>query len=586
MESFISKLLSQKGYIYAIFLLVILAFYGNTLKNGFVHDDIWQVATNKNNIFTTCIAEDILGGCQNKGFYYRPMQYVSYLLTNQFSSSATAFHAANLIYFVIASILSYELFKILKIKKIFAFLAVLIFIANPVNSEVLNWVSATPELLFSIFILATIITWIKYLQSKRPVFLFFSLAFFLCALLSKETAVFLFPLTGLYVMLFLKKSQVKFGLLRLFLFLIPLGFYLYLRMSVLGRVVYEYEGYYSLNFWSQVATAIYLYPKYLIKLIYPIPLTFQHNIQPQTYFNLSVLFSLLMVIASFIFIYFLRVKKFNRLIFGFMFIILGILPVLLFINKLGENLFSERYLFLPSVGLSLILADGFEKLIEKLKKKGPVIMNSLLLVFVCYMLVSWWIVVKRNMDWKDNLSSYMAMVKVDPGNKKAHYQLGQIYKDKGDLEQAKNEYLKALNIDPGYAEASQSLKLVTNIYNSKNGLSFYYPAGWPVSEDQGAIRLSSPKNDFQVELTKDENLISDPQGYIDSQKTSGLLIKEGLAQVPNVDIAYVKVFDDSGIKKLQFFLFKGNSAVKILVYPADSALMKEFDNILGSVKIN
>src|SRR3989338_8432758 len=84
-------------------------------------------------VFTGCIAQDILGGCEDRGFYWRPTQSFFYLLTYQVSAAPWAFHLANLIFFWVAGVLVYELARLLGVLSAVSLplLARLAFCASP-----------------------------------------------------------------------------------------------------------------------------------------------------------------------------------------------------------------------------------------------------------------------------------------------------------------------------------------------------------------------------------------------------------------------------------------------------------------------
>jgi len=89
--------------------------------------------------------------------------------------------------------------------------------------------------------------------------------------------------------------------------------------------------------------------------------------------------------------------------------------------------------------------------------------------------------------------------------------------------------------------------------------------------------------EMKMEKREAEISIND---YLSRQnEVYGTLVNQGLAQIPDMDTAYVKVFQDQGIQKMQFFLFKTNKVVKILVYPSDPPKMKVFDKIIQTLKI-
>ena len=79
-----------------------------------------------------------------------------------------------------------------------------------------------------------------------------------------------------------------------------------------------------------------------------------------------------------------------------------------------------------------------------------------------------------------------------------------------------------------------------------------------------------------------------------STKSYGKLVNQGLANIPDTDFAFVKVWDpgtslrpasSGGQPKLQFFLFKGDTVIEIVVFPGDSVFMKQFDGILETIEI-
>lgn len=440
----------------AIFAIIIFLFYGSSLNNGFVHDDWWQVAYEKNitslrfvpDIFSGCIAKETLRGCYNIGFYYRPLQQLFYFLTYHLSSSVFAFHLVNLILFFIVSLLVYQLLLLLQNSRLWAFWGCLIFLIHPLNSEAVNWVSASVELLLAIFILATINTFIKYIQSNKKVYLYLSLVTFSLALLAKETAVFLILVVVIYQLVFNCKPFY-----RLFVYLIPLAVYLFLRIAVLGRIVYQYEGYYGLSVLSQILTALSLYPKYLLKLIYPLPLQFQSLILPTYAVNLDVWMPVAVILLTFTGLFWLFKKQEKMALFGLIIIILGILPPLLFVNKLGQFIFAERYLLFSTIGLVLVLVRLGQKIAVR---------DGLLALMVVITAISWWVVTERNKDWKDDVSSYLSMIRVDPKHKVAYFRLGQTYFGQNKVELAKEQLEKALQIDPNYLEAKQELAKISN----------------------------------------------------------------------------------------------------------------------------
>ncbi|MBI2595281.1 hypothetical protein HYW46_00925 [Candidatus Daviesbacteria bacterium] len=591
-----------------IFGVLIAVFYGNTLFNDFVHDDIWQVAENKyvknvSNIpaiFTSCIAEDILGGCRNKGFYYRPLQSVVYAIVYQVSSKPWLFHLANLVYLLIISLLVFHLFSLIISKTtpgvVLGLVGTVLFLAHPINSEVINWVSATPELLTTIFMMLAIILYDKFRKKSKIYYLLFSALSYFLALLAKETALFLLPLLPLYEFLF-SKPQKGQGSFKRFSFISwhlgAVGLYLSLREEALGRVIYKYAGYYSMDTYTQVINALTLLPKYLWKLIYPLPLSFQPQILPVSSFGLMGWLGVFICAAAVLASFFLWKKKKKGMLFGLALILLPLFPILVFINKLGENLFSERYLFLSSIGFSLIAVEICRRLLSHTSGRSSHVLSKIpVAVLLVFLGVGWWVVFNRNKDWKDNSTSYQSMIRVNPNHTKAHFQLGEYYLGIGEFSKAQEELKRVLSLDPNYPGAQKRLDMSVQRYNAKTGLSFYQPAGFKVVEDEHELSLYEAQNRLNIRISL-EKVKGSKEEYLSGQTEKfGVLNKEGLGSVPNFDQTVVRVWQDPApdgagqVAKLQFFLFKGDQVVKILVYPADSPLMEQFNLVLGSIRIH
>lgn len=194
LEKFLSVGLHQQ----ILLMVVLLIFFGSTLSNGFVHDDRAAIVTNEYlhsgqywyKTFTGCMGEYQLGGCDGKGFYYRPMKLLSDFVAYQISSSPWIFHFFNLAYTYILCLVLLRFYNFFLEKKALAFFGVLIFLTHPINSEVINWIAAVQDILLAIFLLLALKWYIRYSEEKEESSLLKAGMFWLLAMFSKETAVF------------------------------------------------------------------------------------------------------------------------------------------------------------------------------------------------------------------------------------------------------------------------------------------------------------------------------------------------------------------------------------------------------------
>lgn len=124
-------------------------------------------------------------------------------------------------------------------------------------------------------------------------------------------------------------------------------------------------------------------------------------------------------------------------------------------------------------------------------------------------------------------------------------------------------------------------------FKSKTGLKFDYPKDWRIEEKNEEIFISDPAGSFSIQIAKairqsDVGI----EEYLSKQKNSlGQLLEQGMAKIPNTDLSYVRVWSNNSKSKLEFFLFKSNVVLHIIVGPSDSPHMKVFDAIITSLKI-
>lgn len=453
----------RKYLVLAVFAVLVVLFYGNTLFNGFVYDDGINIVQNSYvqslryipKILTTCFWADVYGtGCEGGGdgmVYYRPLMAFSYLFSYQISSAAWFFHLINLLYLLVAAFLVFLLLKTLTKKFLLSFLTGFLFLIHPINSEVINFVSAVPELLYLIFILLATIFYARYRQVETrevgdSIFqnknLLFTFLFFSFGMLAKEPAI-LFPAIALSLDIFVFKIS-----LRRLLFLKELKPYF-----IFGVIAFIYMGirfimfhgfttpklFYQFTVSERIYAFFDLFSQYLAKLTYPYPLLAFYPFEKKSDF-LSLEFFLigavfLLYVAAFYFF-----LKSNRPLHAFFLVWIGmfLLPVLLFLNSVGENIFSERYLYASTIGFAFLLSSVLIWLFEHGKRE---LRLGGLVVLLLVAVGSWLIIYPRNTVWHDNEILYNVTLAQNPD---AHFlrfdRAVDLGTQKGDFEAAKKEF--------------------------------------------------------------------------------------------------------------------------------------------------
>src|SRR3989344_4450785 len=255
------KFINSNLKVFVLLNLVVALFYGNTLKNGFVYDDVFFIAQNpiikdlKNTpqILFGCITSDLTLDCQNAGVYYHPLLFFHLSIVSQLSEEPWAFHLANLFLLFFDTYLVFKFLEVVIGKRIWAFFGAIIFATHPVISELGNFISTINDHYLLIFFILTFLSFDKFIKTKKPKYIILTLLFYFLDLLAKEVAIFMVAPILLYQFYVVKPKFPKLIATKLKLilvFLIPIAAYFLLRFLIFSRLVHNIPGYHNLNFVS------------------------------------------------------------------------------------------------------------------------------------------------------------------------------------------------------------------------------------------------------------------------------------------------------------------------------------------------
>jgi tetratricopeptide (TPR) repeat protein len=138
-------------------------------------------------------------------------------------------------------------------------------------------------------------------------------------------------------------------------------------------------------------------------------------------------------------------------LFGLFWFVVNLLPVANII-PIPSTPIAERYLYLPAVGLWIVAADYGVELHSRVRWK-----RALATAAIAIALVLCAVTVKRNLDWKDDLSLFQSVVRVDPLSTSGHFNLGNTFLDRKDFVRARREWETVLRLDPKHTEALTQL---------------------------------------------------------------------------------------------------------------------------------
>jgi len=419
--------------------------YGNTLVNGFIHDDHGQVEQNTfiqsweylPKVITGCIWESAVGDCK-KTFYYRPMQTLTYMMTYTVSSSPWVFHFMNLVFMTLCVFLIYIMILLLTKNIILSLLTAFLFLIHPINSEVVNWIATVPELLYTIFALLGTICFFLYRQTRAGKYLFGVCLWYVFGIFSKEPAVFLLfiflTVDIFYFKLkapnFLKKRTNAPYLICAALFCI----YMILRLRVLGGLGWDRTIIVTAS--QRIFIVFDLLSLYIKALFWPHPLNLYYPyVIPSHLFASGVMSGWIAGCVIIIGLVWSWKKKWKEAVFSLVWFCVFLAPSLIFVNSIGENLYAERHIFASSIGFSFILSLLLSRVWQS-KHSGKI-----LVIIVCFLLffVSYIVIHPRNTLWHDDERLYRYTLTISPTADLVRYNLALLYRDKNDFTRAKEQ---------------------------------------------------------------------------------------------------------------------------------------------------
>jgi tetratricopeptide (TPR) repeat protein len=438
-----------------LFLLAVLP-YLNALRNGFVYDDGMQVLSNPyirdfshlREIFTTTVnSYKSVGAAAN---YYRPLMNFGYLLCFQlFGPSAYAFHLVNVLLHGLVVVLLFLVTKRMFRNSTLSFVAAALFALHPIHTESVDWVAAVTDVELTFFCLLTFWFFLGLggLRSFRHGLTQFGMAVsFVLAALSKEPALTLPLLATVYEHAYREdrdgttraQKVLRYGAL----WLLTVA-YLVVRVRFLGTLAHTRE---HLAGYEVFFSGFTLFGQYVGKLIWPVRLCAYYVFEASDPTDPRVLGGLAALVL--IAILFVALWKLDRTAsFGVIWLMVTLTPVLN-ATWMASNVFTERYLYLPSVGFCWVIAWGWTRLFAwsaQYRLPWRWVFAGTLGVIASWCIVH---IVTRNRVWRDNLTLYQRTVAESPKAYYMHFNLGDVYWDKGDAKSAEREWTEALMLAP------------------------------------------------------------------------------------------------------------------------------------------
>jgi protein O-mannosyl-transferase len=433
------------------FLLVsiglVLILYWRSFTSPFVYDDLDQVVNNPNLGSWSTFAQRFLlhpvaltsSFLHYGGLTYRPLFWLSLFIDRTlWGLNAGGFHATNVALHLLNGNLIFTLLRRLKMEVFSAAAVSLLWLSLPVDTEVVAWISGRAYALCTLFILLCLLAALNYLHRGGFIWGLVCFVTGAGAVLSHELGVMTLPLLLLVALGTKHKWNRRLLITVGFICLAILG----AELLRFGIGVKAFSGLASIK-WASLALW-----QYVVLTLFPLHM----SVERSTSISLSqahpwLLFSMACIALALSYAVFRRQRN-PAVLGGFLWFALCIAPFCFFTNYQGV---AERFAYLAAIGIATaIVAACFIG-------SEPRVRN---LLTVCVTIWFVWNIYKTSVrvnDWSDPVRLFQHSLEATPLSPSLHYNLAFSFRQRGDLQNALNEYQRVLNIDKDYPNTFASL---------------------------------------------------------------------------------------------------------------------------------
>lgn len=449
---------SQKLLLLSLALTIITTVaYEGVRNNDFVaYDDNAYVTTNAN-VQKGLTKETIRWAFVDREGNWHPLTWLSHMLDIElYGLDASGHHVTNLLLHITnVLLLFYIVMRMSGALWRSAFIAG-VFALHPTHVESVAWIAERKDLLSAFFFMLTLLSYVFYTE-KRSVGRYALVAVcFILGLLSKPMLV-----TVPFILLLL--DYWPLGRLGMFCVYekLPL-LVLSVASSAITVVAQKSAGattmMFELTLLSRISNSFASYASYIGKTLCPVNLAVLYPHPGNTLSGSTAVgaFIVLLLISLVVLIF----RRCRYLTVGW-FWFLGMLVPVIGIVQVGYQAMADRYSYLPSIGLYIMLGFGASAALGgwRFKKVLFVTVSAVLAISMCFLTRA------QVGYWKDTVTLFSHAVNVTEHNIIMHNGLGRHYMLTRQFDKAMDHLARAMRIDPEFAPP---YRLLGDIYLAQN----------------------------------------------------------------------------------------------------------------------
>ncbi len=474
------KQILEKDYVLLIcIVLTLLTFvaFERVRHNDFVDYDDDTYITENPHVATGLTQENIKWAFtfteEGHGGNWHPLTSLSHMLDCQLFGLKPAWHhMTNLFFHIINTLLLFAVLKAMTGTLWPSAFVAAAFALHPLHVEPVVWAASRKDVLSTLFWLLTMAAYLHYVKAPKLSRYLLTLLTFALALMTKPMVV-----TLPFVLLLLdywplrrfkpgaldsytasaddnrSTTDVRKTAYCLVAEKFPFIFLVIILSIITLRVQSSAGAVQSMHLAQRMAIAVISYCQYLIKMVWPAKLAVLYPL-PVVVDKGSLAVGLIVLVAITVMaVYYRRCRPW--FLMGWLWYLGTLVPVI-GVVKVGVAAIADRYTYLPSIGLFIIVAWAAAELFNRWRY-GKLLLTTLAVVILSAWTVCTWFQVAY---WRDDITLYEHTLDVTENNFVMHHNLGVILIDQGRLEEAVIQFRHALRINPHLYDAHNNLGII------------------------------------------------------------------------------------------------------------------------------
>jgi tetratricopeptide (TPR) repeat protein len=405
---------------------------------------------------------DAVRWAMTSGYFanWHPLTWISHMVDVQlFGMNAGAHHVTNLVLHVVDALLVFFLFSRMTGAAWRSAVVAALFAVHPTHVESVAWVSERKDVLSTLFWMLTMWAYLAYTRDPRPRRYALVLVAFSLGLMSKPMLVTLPCVLFLLDVWPLKRAVIGESPRAVWLHLgyekLPL-LALAAASSVITFLVQRTSGAVEsltrLPLSVRLANAVVAYWSYITKLVWPTRLALLYPYPKSIFIGTVLAILVALIVASIAVARAARTRPY--LLVGWLWFLGTLVPVI-GIVQVGKQPMADRYTYVPSIGLFVMVVWGTTELLQRLRVPRAMLATLALAAISIFALLA-----RQQVDrWQSGIVLWRYTVAVTEDNHLAENNLGWDLARAGTSAEAIPHYQESVRLNPRFVGARTNLAL-------------------------------------------------------------------------------------------------------------------------------